>query len=263
MAAHYQLSPAPQPILFKLPRELRDLVYQHALKHEGGLTIRISKEEPRMHVRARGKERLAITKTNPLLLVCRQTYHETKDLIIISNSQVALYSMDYLTPSSYAFSRFTGQIGFAAVAQLRRVTVNGRPSRIPGQLSYKEVSSYFEGFRSFCASHSQTTVIIRFPYAGDVDGKTWFSECTALKELIRGSETVKKHAALGSRRTGELRARLGSSLPVFRSLPSNLRFSILDAMPEYEMSQDSLGPLTGIWVKAILPYARELWEEGM
>jgi hypothetical protein len=263
MAAHDQPSPTPWCILFELPRELRDLVYRHALKHEGGLTIRITKHEPRMHVRARGTERLAITKTNPLLLVCRQTYHETKDLLSPSNSEVALYGMDYLTPSSYAFSRFTGQIGFAAVAQLQKVTVNGRPNRIPGQLSYKEVSSYFEGFTSFCASHPQTIVVIRFQCVGDVDGKTWLSECIALKELIRGSDTVKKYAALGSRRTGELRARLGSSLPVFRNLPSNLRFSILDAMPEYEMSRDSLGPLTSMWIKAILPYARELWEEGM
>jgi len=47
------------------------------------------------------------------------------------------------------------------------------------------------------------------------------------------------------------------------SLPWNLRFSILDAMPENDIRKNKGRPYTSDEVEAIIPFSRVLWEEGI
>lgn len=113
---------------------------------------------------------MSITHTNPLILVCHQLHQETKNVPLEINSEVALYGMNFATPSSYTFNLFTKQIGIAAIAQLRKVAISGAPSTTAERLSCDQVSSYLEGFRKFCALHPRTKIIIRFQRIGNVNG---------------------------------------------------------------------------------------------
>ena len=271
MAGHSQTSPQPHNdrcLLFELPRELRDLIYEHALTHEGGIIADVDTSKSQIHVRSRGRQGRPSTHAcaNPLMLVCHQLNRETEGVIFGANSDVTLYCVSYATPSSYTFNLFASQIGVAAFARLRKVTINGSPkvdARNVAPLTWKEVSSYFNSFNPFCISNPQITVVIRFRRVANIKGTSWLSESIALKEITRGPDAILEPAERVVWRTQQVLSSLGNTLPELQRLPANLRFSILEAVPESDIRKEAWGPITAKWVEAILPYAKQLWEDGI
>ncbi|KAF2822813.1 hypothetical protein CC86DRAFT_372623 [Ophiobolus disseminans] len=252
-------------LLLELPRELRDEIYLHVLAHQGGLVVYVSRREPRMVVRGRSKQGQPLTKsfTNPLMFASRQLAQETSTITFKANNYVAVYGVDFATPSSFTFSLFITQIGVATTSRLRKVTVNGSPGSTVAPLTWKEVSSYFDGFRSFCALHPQIKVVLRFRVVKDVNGATWLSESIALKAIIRGVDTVKYPFEPHHQWIQRVLLSLRSTVGAFQSLPTNLGFSILDAVPEDELQKGVSCPVMAKYPEAILIYANELWEEGI
>ena len=83
--------------------------------------------------------------------------------------------------------------------------------------------------------------------------------------IIRGANAIKKPIQTNEPRIEETRINLqlvGASA-AFRSLPSNLRFSMLDGVPERHMQKEARDPGMEWLVEAVMLYARELWEEGI
>jgi hypothetical protein len=252
-------------LLLELPRELRDLVYLHTLTHDGGIAVHIDKHKRLMVVRGRGKQGqiLSAAYTNPLVLVCQQVTRETNCAICKANCDLALYSRDFATPSSFTLDLFTRQLGLAAITRLRKVAVNGSQSSAKTHLTYKEVSSYFHSFMSFCEKHPQPIIVLRFRHVGEVKGTTWLRESMALKAIIRGPDTIAAPANAHNWWIQQVFSRLGGAVSIFQRLPTNLRFSILDAVPESDIRKELGVPPTDTFAEGILRYVRELWEEGI
>jgi hypothetical protein len=133
------------------------------------------------------------------------------------------------------------------------------------RLTYKDISSYFDGFKFFCTSHPRTTVVLRFRRVEDITDINWLSATITLKAIIRGAGTIKELAGTNERQIEQARIdlQLAGVLVNFRSLPSNLRYSMLNGVPEADMRKEMYHPAMANFVEEMLLYARELWEEGI
>jgi hypothetical protein len=239
--------------LLQLPRELRDIIYDYAVG--GKHTI--------VHVERDGTMEGRLPTANWLALVCRQTHDETA-----ANVDVDLYCMAYASPkSSYPLTLLSDQIGMAATARLGKIVIHGAPNlEVGSPLSWREVNSYVHRFRAFCKLYPRTNVILRFRHVAHIENTTWLSKCIALKVIIRGADTVKGLAKIiGPEMTNaitifeipEVLTHLDNTEKELSDLPSNLRISIHEAVPETTIATMVKS------VDTILPYARKLWEEGI
>lgn len=199
----------------------------------------------------------------PLKLVCRQIKQETKGIVFRANNHVILYGMSFKTPSSHSLNIYVNQIGVAALSQLRKVVVNGAADAVVTPLSWKEVGGYLQSFKPFCHSHPRITVILRFRCVETVNGMTWLSDSVALKEMIRGSQAISKPAVGKYWRSPEAYCDIGRAVSNYQSVPVNLKFSLLDAVPESEVQGHAMAYGSAVYVEEVLLNARELWNEGL
>ncbi|KAH8725512.1 hypothetical protein GQ44DRAFT_220017 [Phaeosphaeriaceae sp. PMI808] len=247
--------------LFELPRELRDLIYQYALCHDEGITVLLSTYKSYLQIHGPGKRLHSgpIIPANTLGFVCRQLWHETQNLTTKVNTNVVLYCMDFKTPSSYALNAYLGQIGIAAVARLRKITVSGKLNLKTSDeqgLRWEEGVCYFNSFKPICLAHPHIVVIIRFHRFLCSDEKSWLALYLSVREVILGPDSIPATLVMRSRRHWPT-----SNTVELLSLPKNLRFSELDAFPRQAISRSALGPVAS--VKDNMAFAERLWEDGI
>lgn len=257
-----QQSLSPRCGLLELPAELRCSIYKYTVIHKRGLTVRFDESKPRIPVYARGEEQQATTDTHPLMLVCRQLHNETKDLIFEANSEINLYGMKFRTPSSYVLSAFTRRLKFVAVSNLRKIAVSGGLGTTE-RLKYTQITSYFDSFKPFCAAHPHIRVILRFGFVEDINEATWPSECISLKALVRGECSIRNPAQLSPADVDHVRIKLSYSFHNFRSLPDNLRFSIMDEALVRGLRKTVRPLVKEDWFEGVAADIKEIWEEGI
>jgi hypothetical protein len=249
--------------LLELPREIRDMIYQHALTHDAGLKVSIDTRKSRMLVYGRIPYAYVATLVcaNPLTLVCHQLNHETIGAIFTANSSVALHCLNYTVPHSPTLNTFAKQVGTVVTARLQKITVSGSPIVTTAPLTWPEVQSRLIEFTSFCVAHPKMAVVVRFGLVENVQGTTWLGSCLALSSLIRGPQSIPD--AVDHNDYGFQLAfyRVQGRVDGLKHLPANLRFSMLDEVPMGEMM---FRMVTGLdWVKDVIPFALELWEDGI
>jgi hypothetical protein len=175
------------------------------------------------------------------------------------------------TPSSYAFNLFIAFLSDKVATRLRILSVSGAlDARDP--LTWKNVSSYFTGFKAFCNSHPQTSVVLRFHDVEEVTCITWLFNSIKLERLTRGAYSVAKELEawfaqyeVKTLSSDEKNAFFQVyTMSAFKGLPTNLRFSLLHAVPETNvkeiMESSGMAPSD---MEANLQHFRELWVNGI
>lgn len=255
-------------LFFRIPRELRIEIYQHVLRYEHGLTIEYDPDGE--HVALRLGNDASVTRDilpNPLTLVCRQLYNETHGILLEANSEIALHSTRFSTPSSYVFADFTKQISTTVLRRLRKITICGARNAEAETLSWGNMSSYFESFKPFCIANPDIRVILRFGMVGDVSKRGWLMTCLSVSEVIQNLRLRRLNSALPPPAIwmNALVDRIGRQTAcVLRNLPQNLRYSVLAEFPEHEVAQQINESTTFLKLEhGDMELARWMWEEGI
>ncbi|KAH7410183.1 hypothetical protein DE146DRAFT_644141 [Phaeosphaeria sp. MPI-PUGE-AT-0046c] len=256
-------------ILFRVPLELRVMIYHHVLCYAGGLTIDFDAQgsQPCTFRHGDHEQDHSDVSPNPLSLVCRRLHGETRGLIFEANSEIAVHSVGFTTPSSYVFNRFVKHLSTTAVRRLRTITINGARDAGAESLSWRMASSYFECFKPFCVANPGISVVVRFGNVGSISGQSWFPYCLAIRELIRDKLV---DLMLGETPTPEAWVRrvmddLGSTIFRLQELPPNLRFSVLTEFPRNGVLRmlDDNNPNGPMHQTIIVSTAQKIWKEGI
>jgi hypothetical protein len=249
--------------LLELPRETRDMIYRFALAHDDGLQVSIDTRKSRMLVYGRSSYAYIprLDCANPLKLVCHQLYHETKSAIFTANSSVSLYCLNSTVPGSSVLNIFAKRIGNVAVARLQKVAVSGSHNVTTVPLTWFESPRRMTRFKDFCAAHPKITVVIRLAHVEYIEGATWLYSCLALKSLIRGPLSIPPTVDLHDYRVQLAFFRFRNLVDGLENLPANLRFSMLNEVPQVEMLMRMM--TDSPWVQDVIPFAREMWEDGI
>lgn len=248
-------------LFFRLSLELRLLIYEHVLRYEKGLAVHFDTRKC-VFRRSDTSRNTADILPNPLSLVCRQLYNETRGLLIFeSNREVDLYCTGFTTPSSYVFIHFTQYIGTVAVRRLRKITVSGAKNTNVETLSWENACSYFDGFKLFCAANPDTIVVIRFAEISGVDAVSWLPYCLSISRIIRYTDSA---FVIGDKDPWMkfVWGQLGHAVVDLLDLPPNLRFSVLSEFLEHGIKQ----LVEDTTIKEIyrdIFRARRMWEEGI
>lgn len=257
-----------QRYFFRLPAELRIIIYEYVLHYEHGLTVEYDPHEHHLalcHDKKASSSKAILA--NPLSLVCRQMELETHGILTKANSEINILCTGFSTPSSYILNHFMRNMSKTAMRRLRKVTITGAKDVNTQNLSWESASSYFESFKPFCLANPDTRVVLRFGLVGDTSERIWLTTCLSISEAISNMRSGRLNGALRARDlwVDAFFDRIGMETAcILRDLPPNLRFSLLAEFPEEEVARQIKESKTFLKLKkGDIELARWLWDEGM
>jgi hypothetical protein len=211
--------------LIRLPRELRDIIYEYTLTEEGGLVADVLINTYGL---ARFRAARAVNnnrESNQLRLVCRQLHAETSGLGLQYNDITFGDSKrDGERVSAYEhFTRFVENSATTQLASISRIVLLGGWTILSDYPGYDTTALYRKctlssSVQKFCNNFPDTTVIVRL----DKRINTWFllqahiydiACMNAIYQIQRGKDLFlspsKLARSLASRVTQEFRTMFG------------------------------------------------------
>jgi hypothetical protein len=157
--------------LTRLPRELRDMIYEYALTEDGGLVADVKPKASNAlpEFRPRRLDNLKDHRaSNQLRLVCRQLYLETTGLGIRYNDITFVDTCYESRISAYVnFTRFVESCSRKQFDKMRRITIHDSPEHElePNWIDYANLvrrccSTY--PVQPFCRNFPKLMVVVRF-----------------------------------------------------------------------------------------------------
>lgn len=183
---------APQSRLLALPRELRNLIYEHALTEPLGLST-APNSSPIGLIQLCAfttRQRILALDSNQLRYVCRQLHAET-------NALGLKYNTIYFQPEIYStatvydiFARFRNLSSARSLQSLRRIVLlDAFTCHYPGSVG-KMIKRFFhdqDGIVNFARGYPNVIVVVRFRWANDLSVGRYISLANDLSELLRGT----------------------------------------------------------------------------
>jgi hypothetical protein len=158
-----------ESIFFKLPQEIRDMIYEFALTYEDGVNIRFTARTiPRIEVlinTRNNSEHSLEVEANMLMYVCRQMRRETKRLSLRYNNVIIKKSSS--SSSLQICEMFLGSVAVSNQRMIKKIEImdvdtcdyaNRTKSEIRALLTSMMCPAIYE----FCSRFPSALVIIRF-----------------------------------------------------------------------------------------------------
>jgi hypothetical protein len=152
--------------LLRLPREIRDIIFEYALTFVNGLVKGSSKELylADSTVANQDDEQARMTEANRLKYVCPQIYHETRGLLLCLNNTIRMRGPDLRPLVRFMPAFNTPRCRIRRINFMVRHTYTGSRAMLLQNVAILMVSPEFAQVDVFCSQHPTITVCLYFEF---------------------------------------------------------------------------------------------------
>jgi hypothetical protein len=226
--------------LLRLPRELRDVVYQYALSEDGGLVADIIDDcgQP-LQLRAKHTGNNE-QESNQLRLTCRQLYAETSGLGIQYNDITFIDTTKRGRTSAYQhFTRFIDIISHAHLNKVKRaIILDGQTPYHDESLDLMRKCCHTYPVLKICHNLPYLVVVVRLHCTKSLDGEEYMHGMDYLRDARKRS--IYLHATIDDVDADDVDEIVGHEGPYTFAHPPNLRFSFTFEFQE-DLVRSTLG----------------------